>query len=70
MVTPKTLEEKITELTVKEMRYTNDYIDRALESDNPIRELTKLLYKYTERIIADKTKLETMNHVVSEQYWK
>lgn len=65
-----TLEEKIHELTLKEMRYTADYIDRALESDNPTRELTKLLYSYTERIIKDRTKLETMNHVVSEQYYK
>lgn len=65
-----TLEEKIKELTLKEMRYASDYIDRALESDNPTSELVKLLYSYTERIIKDRTKLETMNHIVSEQYYK
>ena len=49
------LEEKINELTLNEMRYTSTYISMALESDNPTRELDKL---------------ETMNHIVSEQYYK
>ena len=65
-----TLEEKIQELTLKEMNYTADYIDRALESDNPTTELVKLLYSYTDRIIKDRTKLETIQSVVSEQYYK
>ena len=49
------LEEKINELTLNEMRYTSTYISMALESDNSTRELAKL---------------ETMNHIVSEQYDK
>lgn len=64
------LEDKILELTRKQLQYTNDDIGRALESNDPIRELTRLLLDKTELLIKEKTKTETMNHIVSEQYWK
>lgn len=64
------LEDKILELTRKQLQYTNDDIGRALESNDPVRELTRLLLDKTELLIKEKTKTETMNHIVSEQYWK
>lgn len=64
------LEEKIQELTRKQLQYTNDDIGRALVSNAPVRELTRLLLDKTELLIKEKTKTETMNHIVSEQYWK
>ena len=64
------LEEKIQEITRKELQYANDYIGWALESENPTAELSKLVYKYAEMLIEQKTKLETIQSVVSEQYFK
>lgn len=64
------LEEKIQSIVSKELQHANDYIAFALESTNPIAELTKLVYKYAEIVINEKTKLETIQSAVSEQYFK
>jgi hypothetical protein len=66
----KELEEKIQEIKEKESKYAYDYIDYALESYNPTDALIKLVLKYSEMIAEEKIKLETIQFVVSEQYFK
>lgn len=64
------LEEKIQDIKTKELNYVNDQIGWALESHNPTDALTKLVLKYSEMLIKEKTKLEHIQSVVSEQYFK
>ena len=64
------LEEKIQEITAKELNYANDYIGWALEFHNPTDALINLVQKYAEMLIKEKTKLEHIQSVVSEQYFK
>ena len=64
------LEEKIQEIKTKELNYVNDYIGWALEFHNPTDALINLVQKYAEMLIEEKTKLEHIQSVVSEQYFK
>ena len=65
-----TLEEKIQDIKTKELNCANTYIGWALESHNPNDELIKLVLKYAEQLSTQKIKLETIQSVVSEQYFK
>ena len=50
------LEEKIQEITAKELNYANDYIGWALEFHNPTDALINFVQKYAEMLIKEKNK--------------
>ena len=63
------LQKKIKEIQDKEEMYVEDYIERALSSSDPLESMKVFLRGYGKHTAKLKIKLETINSVVSEQYW-
>ena len=63
------LQRKLQEIKEKEEMYVEDYIERAMNDKNPLESMKVFLRGYAQHTIKLKTKIETINSVVSEQYW-
>lgn len=64
------LEQKLIEIGQFQNEYADSDIARALNSDRPLDELTRIIRDYSRELTKVKQKLEIINFSVSEQYYK